>query len=75
MTLKIYEKGVGLLMSFDDNENKKVNEELAALYEDSIADIKEGEVIKGKIVQITDKEVLVDIGYKAEGVIYKSEIS
>ncbi len=74
MTLKIYEKGVGLLMSFD-NENENINEELAALYDGSIADIKEGEVIKGTIVQITDKEVLVDIGYKAEGVIYKSEIS
>ncbi len=35
----------------------------------------EGEIIKGKVVQIGDNEVLVDIGYKSEAVIPVKELS
>lgn|GEM_PF-47597 len=35
----------------------------------------EGEIIKGKVVQITSDEVLVDIGYKSEAVIPLKELS
>ncbi|NLI83215.1 MAG: 30S ribosomal protein S1 [Deltaproteobacteria bacterium] len=37
------------------------------LYEQSFQNIQEGEVIQGRIVQITDDFVMVDIGYKSEG--------
>ena len=57
------------------DEEKKLNEELAQMYEASIVEVKEGEILKGKIVQIGEKDVLVDIGYKSEGSIQKSEIS
>jgi small subunit ribosomal protein S1 len=57
-----------------DEEKKNINSELAKLYEESIANVQEGQIVKGKIVQIGEKEILVDIGYKSEGVIYKSEI-
>lgn len=50
------------------------NDEMAKLYEDSVADVKEGEVLKGRVVQVTDKDVLVDVGYKSEGVIHRSEL-
>ncbi|MEZ5406086.1 MAG: S1 RNA-binding domain-containing protein [Verrucomicrobiia bacterium] len=33
----------------------------------------EGSIVKGRIIQIRDREVLVDIGYKSEGAIPKSE--
>lgn len=36
-------------------------------YEQSFRNIQEGEVIRGKIVQISDDFVMVDIGYKSEG--------
>ena len=55
-------------------ENEQVDDEMAQLYEESIADVKEGEVIKGKVVQISDKDILVDVGYKSEGVVHKSEL-
>ena len=42
-------------------------------YEDTFRDFKEGEVVKGKILAITPKEVLIDIGYKSEGYISLSE--
>ncbi|MCM8799875.1 MAG: 30S ribosomal protein S1 [Candidatus Omnitrophica bacterium] len=39
------------------------------LYEKSIKEIKEGIIIKGKIVKINPKEVFVDVGFKSEGII------
>jgi len=40
---------------------------LQDLYEQSFRNIQEGEVIRGRIVQISDDFVMVDIGYKSEG--------
>jgi small subunit ribosomal protein S1 len=37
------------------------------LYEQSFRNIQEGEVIRGRIVQISDDHIMVDIGYKSEG--------
>jgi small subunit ribosomal protein S1 len=38
-------------------------------YEKSLEGIKEGDVVKGRILKITDKEVFVDVSFKSEGVI------
>ena len=42
-------------------------ESLQDLYEQSFKNIQEGEVIRGRVVQISDDFVMVDIGYKSEG--------
>src|SRR5881396_349313 len=34
-----------------------------------VGDIEEGEVVRGRVVEVGDSEVLVDIGYKSEGTI------
>jgi small subunit ribosomal protein S1 len=39
------------------------------IYEQSVRDIVEGEIIKGTILEVKDDAVLVDIGYKSEGLI------
>ncbi len=62
-------------MEIEKKEKNREYEELTRLYEESVADIKEGEIVKGTIVQIGDKDILVDIGYKSEGVVFKSEIT
>jgi small subunit ribosomal protein S1 len=52
------------------------NEEFAALaklYSESFRDVKEGELVKGKIVRIQNDNVIVDIGFKSEGAIPLSE--
>lgn len=59
----------------DEKNVEDMKKGLAELYEQSISDIKEGEIIQGTVVQIGNKDVLVDIGYKSEGVVHKSEIS
>lgn len=37
------------------------------MYEESLKSIKEGEVVRGTIIQVSDEFVMVDIGYKSEG--------
>ena len=46
---------------------------LVALYEGSLKNIAEGEVIKGTVLKVSDSEVIVDVGYKSEGLIPLSE--
>jgi len=50
-------------------------EELNKLYEDTISDYVEGELVVGKILSIGDKDVTVDIGFKSEGTIPIEEFS
>lgn len=40
---------------------------MADLYESTLKDIREGEIVKGTLVAITLKEAVVDIGFKSEG--------
>ncbi len=44
-------------------------------YESTFPTITEGEVVHGKVVRVDKDEVLVDIGYKSEGVIPVAELS
>jgi small subunit ribosomal protein S1 len=44
-------------------------------YAATIVTFDEGDVVKGKVVRIDKDEVLVDIGYKSEGVIPSNELS
>jgi len=45
------------------------------LYQENFKAIKEGQVVKGKIISIGLKEVMIDIGYKSEGIIPLMEFS
>jgi small subunit ribosomal protein S1 len=50
-------------------------EELVRALESSFKDIEEGKIVDGEVVKIDRDEVLVDIGYKSEGVIPSKELS
>jgi len=49
--------------------------ELVPNYDATFPTINEGEVVSGTVVRVDKDEVLVDIGYKSEGVIPVSELS
>ena len=53
------------------------SEDFAALYAQSIVavNVKPGQIMKGKIIAINPKDVLIDIGYKSEGLIPIAEFS
>ena len=48
---------------------------LAALYEETFKNLEEGTITEGRIVAVTKDKVVVDIGYKSEGVIPSKELS
>jgi len=55
-----------------DSEDSTMDELMAA-YEDTLADLREGEVVRGVVVGISGDEILVDVGYKSEGPINRKE--
>jgi small subunit ribosomal protein S1 len=57
----------GLLLEIDG--------QIVPNYDATIKPFEEGEVVSGHVVRIDKDEVLVDIGYKSEGVIPASELS
>jgi small subunit ribosomal protein S1 len=53
----------------------KVDGKIVPNYAATMVSFDEGDVVKGKVVRIDKDEVLVDIGYKSEGVIPSNELS
>ncbi len=49
------------------------NIDLEQLYNQSIKKLNDGQIIKGKIVAIRPREVLIDVGFKSEGVVPVTE--
>jgi small subunit ribosomal protein S1 len=53
----------------------KIDGQIVPNYAATMVSFDEGDVVNGKVVRIDKDEVLVDIGYKAEGVIPSNELS
>ena len=53
----------------------EVDGQIVPNYDATFRPIEEGEVVTGHVVRIDKDEVLVDIGYKSEGVIAANELS
>ncbi len=53
----------------EEAEGSGPSQEMRDIYEQSFKDITEGEIVKGTILEVRDDVVLVDIGYKSEGLI------
>src|SRR3954462_6243796 len=64
---KVVEGSEGLLL--------EINGEIVPNYDATLTPFTEGDVVTGKVVRIDADEVLVDIGYKSEGVIPNNELS
>ena len=54
---------------------KEENGEIIPIDESVLIDFKDGDIVEGDIVRIDKDEVLVDIGYKSEGLIPTNELS
>lgn len=73
-------------MESDTIQKKKINIDvnafgedkqsaLAKMYEESLKNIKEGGIVKGKVLEIRSNEVIIDIDYKSEGIVPSAEFS
>jgi small subunit ribosomal protein S1 len=50
-------------------------EEMVALYDESMRHLNEGEIIRGRVIGITPNDVVVDVGYKSEGLVPLEEFT
>ena len=50
-------------------------EDLERAYEQTLKDFNEGDIVEGRVVKVDHDEVLLDIGFKSEGVIPSRELS
>ncbi|HKL41443.1 MAG TPA: 30S ribosomal protein S1 [Clostridia bacterium] len=50
-------------------------EDLMEEVENSVSDIDNGDVVKGKVISVNEKEVILDINYSSEGVLDRKELS
>jgi small subunit ribosomal protein S1 len=63
-------QGKGVLTPFkDDDADPQEFSRMLDIYDNSFRNIAEGEVMKGTVLKVTPSEVIVDIGYKSEGII------
>jgi len=66
-------------VTFDElEENQEILEipqEVQNRYQSSLKEISENEIITGRIIGINEKDVLVDIGFKSEGIISRNEFT
>ena len=59
---------------FDEKENSnEIDIELENKYSSTFGDISEHSLIEGRVVGMNDRDVLIDIGFKSEGIIDRSE--
>ncbi|MCC6348147.1 MAG: 30S ribosomal protein S1 [Candidatus Eisenbacteria bacterium] len=62
-------------INYEDEEELTLEQrqEMFGQYEESMRSIGEGEIVRGTVLSIDDKDVLVDVGFKSEGIISLSE--
>lgn len=63
------------LKSMEDSEVKEQDATLEALVSSSVGEIQEDKVITGRVIGTNDREVLVDIGFKSEGIVPKEDFA
>jgi len=60
----------------DEDERRKSTEDFGHLldqFEQEQSALQEGEVVRGTVVGVTERGVLIDFGYKSEGIVNPSE--
>lgn len=76
----VAEKSVDEIYKLEELEEEKEYsdeefDELKQLYENTINEFVEGELVVGKVLSVSDKEVTIDIGFKSEGTIALDEFT
>ncbi len=59
----------------DDKETAAEQEETMDAMDDTMVSLKQGDTVKGKVIAVKDEEVVVSLGYKADGIITREELT
>lgn len=57
----------------EDEYSLEEYEAMLEMYEETLSNIEEGEIVKAKVLRITENAVILDVGFKSEGAITKDE--
>ncbi len=61
---------------FEENEyTLDEYEEMLAMYEETLSEISEGEIVHATVLRITENTVVLDVGFKSEGSVTKDEFT
>ncbi len=58
---------------FGEGYSEKERAEMASLYENTLTQIEEKEVVTGTVVGINDRDIILNIGFKSDGLVSASE--
>src|SRR3989475_5462341 len=53
----------------DEEYSSDEIEKMTLLYEGTLSNIEEGEIVKSKVLRVTDTHVILDVGFKSEGAV------
>jgi small subunit ribosomal protein S1 len=60
----------------DNNDLENLGmDELLEVYQRKMSTFSEGDIVRGKVLKVTPSEVVVDIGYKSEGILPVNEVT
>jgi small subunit ribosomal protein S1 len=59
----------------DEDLTPEIRAQMFEVYEESMRSIAEGEIVKGTVLSLDEKDVLVDVGFKSEGIVSLSEFA
>ncbi|HEX7401212.1 MAG TPA: 30S ribosomal protein S1 [candidate division Zixibacteria bacterium] len=64
-----------LSIAVDKEYSTEEFEQYLKMYEPTLRDIQEGEIVKGRVMGVTKEDVIVDVGFKSEGIIPIAEFT
>lgn len=70
---KVYTLDELQTLADEDDYSETEYNELVNLYESTLSDLKEKDIVKGRVVGLDEKYVIVDIGFKSEGIVPLNE--
>ncbi|TYP59867.1 bifunctional 4-hydroxy-3-methylbut-2-enyl diphosphate reductase/30S ribosomal protein S1 [Thermosediminibacter litoriperuensis] len=64
-----------VITKMEEISKEMENQQREVAYDDEISELAEGKIVEGTVMKVSDKEVLVNVGYKSEGIIPLNELS
>ena len=57
----------------EDEYDAEEYEAMLEMYDDTLTNIEEGEIVQARVLRVTDKAVILDLGFKSEGAVSRDE--
>ena len=54
---------------YDESYSPEQYAQMMAMYEGTLQHIEEGEIVKSRVLRVTDNAVILDVGFKSEGAV------